>query len=344
MRQNNRLKVHILNVNHGDATIIELPDYGSPARAHFGVVDFGAKSADDRAVCRDYMQRLVDLRRDADAQLNYRIDFACVTHPHDDHYGGLDRFMNVFSDAANANQNFIDQFWDCGFRTTSATYNRTLSDIINNNNIKFVRLSSGTEFELGEVRIFILAPSIDLRNRFDTYGVGKNDASIVMKVQYRNSTVILGADAEFASWGKTTEEFPRTSNITFFDDALGLAERGETADQLKCDLLKVAHHGSKHGSSLEYLERLQPNRVVYCAGSDPWYQANKPNWRNKFPHQLVTNTLDVLDDQLDIYTTGTDGNILFQYAGNWGPSKVTPFTDRPGDANFDQMLLNAWLT
>ena len=185
MLNNNELKIHFINVNHGDATIIEFPDYAN--KAHFGVVDFGAKTANERGFTRDYLEALVDLRRDNDANFNYVIEFVCVTHPHNDHYGGLTRFMRVFADANNEDDNKIAAFWDCGFRTTSTQYNQILDDILDNDYLTFIRVAAGSEFEFGETRITVLAPSIDLRNRFDTFGIGKNDASVVLKIKFDNS-------------------------------------------------------------------------------------------------------------------------------------------------------------
>lgn len=343
MLPNNELKVHFVNVNHGDATILEFPDYAG--RAHFGVVDFGAKSGADRGHTRDYMQALVTLRQGNDPNLDYAIEFACATHPHNDHYGGLSRFMDVFADDQNPDNNKINMFWDCGFRTNSTMYNRVLEDILNNDNLTFLRVAAGSEFEYGETRITVLAPSVDLRNRFDTFGIGKNDASIVLKVKFRNSYIILAADAEFASWGKSTEEFPRMRNITFFQDAAGLAERGETSDQLRCNLLKLSHHGSKHGNSLEYLERLDPTHVVIPAGSQPWYQNNVPQWVGKFPHPLVTQMLDVLGvDANNIRVMGepTVGNVIYKYSGGFSPRAIASFTEQPGTAAFAGALQNNW--
>jgi competence protein ComEC len=344
MRDNDELRLHFINVNHGDATIIEFPDYGLPKKAHFGVVDFGAKKAEDRSLTSDYMLALLDLRKDNDPNFEFEIDFACVTHPHDDHYGGLRRFMNVFADAASESNNKIESFWDCGFRTNAITYNNILRDISLNKNLTFTRVTAGSEFEFGEVRITILAPSVDLRNRFDTYGIGKNDASIVLRIRYRNSYIILAADAEFASWAKSTEEFPRRERIRFYRDALGLAERQETSDQLKCNLLRVSHHGSKHGTSLEYLERLKPQYVVITAGSFDWYQRNVSNWAGNFPHPLIVETLKELDPNIQprTYITGDVGNIIFKYNGNWGPRDMKTFAARPGTPGFAAALANNW--
>lgn len=335
MPPNNELKVHFVNVNHGDATILELPDRRNMAR--FGVVDFGAKRGVDRGLARDYLQHLTALRTADGNPPDFGIDFACVTHPHNDHYGGLARFMTAFAPR-------VDAFWDCGFRTNSIEYNQVLTThIVANPSITFVRLGSGSEFDFGPVRIAVLAPSVDMRNRFDTFGVGKNDASIVLRIKLGNSYVILAADAEFATWGKLTEEFPRRSSIQFVDDALGMAERDDTAEQLRCNLFKMAHHGSKHGTSLEYLERLNPRHVVITAGSQPWYLANQANWANNFPHPLSRSTLDVLNPAIDRRITGERGNLIYKYNGGWNPREAPrELPLRADDPGFPAQLQAAW--
>lgn len=341
MRNNDNLKLHFLNVNHGDATIIEFPDYGEPRKAHFAVVDFGAKAKEDRGVARDYMQALIDLRSGNDAVLDYQIDFVCTTHPHVDHYGGLKRFMNQHSGAVAA-------FWDCGFRTNSIEYNKVLQEVVDADSMTFVRVAAGAEFEFGAVRITVLAPSVDLRNRFDTYGVNKNNSSVVLKVKFHDSYIIIAGDAQFASWSKITEEFPRMERVTYVDDALGLAERSETEDQLACNLLRMSHHGSKHGSSLEYLERVHPRWIVISAGGDQWYGANEPNWRGKFPHPLVTQMLHVLEhgwggpDIQDIMVTGDRGHMIVTYDGGKDPSRRRWFDVSPSAPNFSTELNANW--
>ena len=346
MPKNNDLRIHFVNVNHGDATIIEFPDETQTNKARFGVVDFGAKKAVDRGLMRDYLEALIAVRMADDQVSDYIIEFACCTHPHNDHYGGLKKFMDKFSNATTPANNKVEAFWDCGFRTNSTQYNQILEGILANQNIQFLRLGSGSEFKFGDVRIAVLAPSVDLRNRFDTFGIGKNDASIVLKIQYRNSNIILTGDAEFASWGKSTEEFPRREEIDFYGDALGLAERNETSDQLKCDLLKLSHHGSMHGTSLEYLERIKPNRIVITAGDDNWYQTKCSNWVGMFPHPLIKNTLQVLQQsigkQIETKVTGDKGNLIYKYSGAVTPGGKTEFKDKPGTQNFQQVLDTEW--
>lgn len=144
---NDDLKLHFVNVNHGDCTILELPDLvleSGDRVVRLGIVDFGAKTGADRALARDYMRALVKLRQNGDNELDYRIEFACVTHPHDDHYGGLNRFMNAFADPDDEEANKVKRFWDCGFRTNAVTYNRALSAVASNPHVTFTRVAAGS--------------------------------------------------------------------------------------------------------------------------------------------------------------------------------------------------------
>lgn len=343
MKPNDQLKIHFINVNHGDAIIVEMPDYDG--YAHFGIIDLGPPRGEEKLFVTEYMKKLIQLRRNNANILNYKIDFVCITHPHDDHYGGITKFINEFGDSQNTK---IEEFWDCGFRVNDTTYNNVLKSIKYNDKIRFKRVSAGSEFEFGDVRIQILSPSVDLRNRFDTWGVDINDSSIVLRIQLKKAFVILAGDAEFASWGKITEEFPRRESITFFRDSIGLAEWEDPAkDQLKCLLLKVSHHGSKRGTNFEYLERLNPNHIVITAGSQQWYQNNKPtNWQNKFPDQLIKDILKILKSSLlnpnKYSVTGNDGNVIYKFRGTTVARDVKKFTTKPTATNFLSVLRTNW--
>lgn len=335
MISNKYLRFHFLNVGHGDATIVEFPDYGSPVIARFGIIDFGPRKGPELVL--DYLRELIKIRTDQDSGM-YRIEFACVTHPHEDHYGALKKFLDEYADSSDSSINRLNSFWDCGFRTTSSRYNNTLKKLILNHNVSFMRLAAGSEFDFGKVHVTVLAPSIDLRNRFDTFGVDKNNASVVLKFKLLNSYAIIAADAEYESWGKITEEFPRTRRIQFVPDALGLAERNDTSDQLKCDLLRSSHHGSMHGTDLRYIERINPNRIIISAGSQQWYEENEPRWTGLFPHPVTRTIVDCLHKDVEQMVTGEEGHILVSYSGGWTPSSVETIREKPGNQAFATRL------
>jgi len=324
---NSDLRIHFVNVLHGDAIILEFPDFPgiqqkNELHAHYAVVDTGG-TGEFKDRLADYLVKLAALRNK-----KYHLDFVCITHPHEDHYGGLKSLLDTF-------EGQIGQFWDCGFRTTAANYNKQLEKIAADDRILFVRPAAGTEFEFGPVRIFTLGPSLDLRNRFDTYGVDRNNASIVLKVQYRNSVAILTGDAEFDSWGKVAEEFPRQSKITYFKDASVIRSEGD--NQLNCQLLKVSHHGSKHGTSLEYLEKLSPTHLMVTCADKDWYDANEPGWGNQWPHGLTAMAISEVNSNAEIRYSYIDKNVVYSLTGTKN-LKVNSFAEIPDEDGFEDAL------
>ena len=90
-----------------------------------------------------------------------------------------------------------------------------------------------------------------------------------------------------------------------------LEENGEAAlmqrfPQLKVDVLKAGHHGSKGSSSPEFLEQTQPKIALISAGK---------NNRYKHPHQ---ETLDRFENiQTQIFRTDEQGAIRFSGWDSW---------------------------
>jgi beta-lactamase superfamily II metal-dependent hydrolase len=163
-------------------------------------------------------------------------------------------------------------------------------------NILFLRPTSGLSTLMAGVEITVVAPSIYLRNRYDTYGVDINNSSIVLKLTYAERTVILAADAQWDSWAKMTEEFPHFEKTS---DPLQHLKVKKDFLPLKCQLMKVAHHGSKHGTALEAIERLKPKYAAISCGRPSRYD---------FPHKLATGALEELDTRI---MSTPDGSIVF---------------------------------
>jgi len=276
------LAVIVLNVGDGDAIIIKFPDQnGKKACA---VVDcYNSKKT---------IAALEVLKPDI-------IHFICATHPHSDHILGMRALLQWCIDKDLAPK----QFWDSGFRHVSKTH----YDIIkllqkHSDKIDVIYPTSGYKTTINKVSVKVLSPSINLKNRYDTFGTNINNASIVLKLEYppkdiapyylsskeaseedlaenerlKQNTIILGGDAQFDAWARITDEFPelqRTQNRGQMINSDVIKHR-----PLRCQVLKVPHHMSKHGISLEVLETLMPRySIASCA--------NKSEY--KFPHELT---------------------------------------------------------
>lgn len=285
------LSVHILNVRDGDSIVVELPEEGG-ARSHL-VVDCykGSKTI-------EYLRRL-----NAD-----RLRLVVATHPHYDHIAGLRGVLRAFP-----NLNQVEQFWDSGFRHTSSTWYQLVDYLESRPEILFLRPTSGLSAMMAGVEITVLAPSVYLRNRYDSYGVNINNASIVLKLTYAERSAILSADAQWDSWAKMTEEFPHFEKTK---NPLQHIQVERNFFPLKCRVLKVAHHGSKHGTALEAIERLKPRHAAISCG--------RPS-RHEFPHELATDALEDLETRI---LTTADGSIVYTFESD-GAVNYHQFNDTP---------------
>ena len=90
------------------------------------------------------------------------------------------------------------------------------------------------------------------------------------------------------------------------------------------------------------LERLKPRNVVIPAGEQTWYDNHLSNWAGMFPHDLIRETLNVLDSSLDIRITGEVGNLIYKYTGGSSHSGIAEFDVRPDDPAFTARLAAEW--
>jgi len=272
------LSVHILRVGDADSIIVELPTQGGE-RGHILV---------DAYLQDKTLQYVKDL-----GVTTFRLVVA--THPHEDHIRAIEHVLKNFGGR-------VEMFWDSGFRHTSDYWDDLIEYILDNRpETLFMRPTSGLSTVIDGVEVTVLAPSINLRNRYDTYGVNLNNSSIVLKLTYAEKSVILAGDAQFESWGKITEEFPHFEKT---DNPLQHIQVDDNFYPLDCYFLKVAHHGSKHGTVLEAIEKLKPNVAAISCGLPSQYD---------FPDQLATLALE--DIHTNIYMT-TMGSIVFKIEGN----------------------------
>ena len=140
------------------------------------VVDVG----DDRQAARHWS------RRSRDAPLLTRRDdlFPVVvgTHPHEDHIGG-------HAGVPRPLRRRRARVWEPGYYHPSASYMETMRALEDTAGDPALAADERFTRFIGQVRVVVLSPAISLRNRFDSYGVTINNASIALKIEFPASRV-----------------------------------------------------------------------------------------------------------------------------------------------------------
>jgi len=273
------LLIHLLNVGNGDSIIVETPEDETGERATI-IVDChkGDKT-------KKYLEFLGTTH----------LDLVVATHPHRDHILGLPKVLRHFKGK-------IIQFWDSGFRHNTGDWDKLVDALNEQPKIRFVRPTAGLSTNIGGIQLTVLAPSISLRNRYDSYGVNINNASIVLKLDYQKKAVILAGDAQWDSWGKITEDFPHFFETTNPDQKI----QTKRFNPLECDILKVAHHGSKHGTSLEAIEKLGRDfRMI--KGPKTTIISHAEGGSHDHPDQITMDILQAVESQV---ITTVNGSII----------------------------------
>jgi len=163
------------------------------------------------------------------------IDAMLLTHPHADHIGGADTLINDFS---------TDLVMDNGEPTEPPLEEKLLSDARSHHDAYRPALR-GEQIDFGDgVRAELLAPTaVEVANDVP------NNSSIVVRLTYGHNVFLFTGDAEAP------------------EEADMLASRLG----LKCDVLKVGHHGSNTSSTMAFLAAAQPSTAVVSVGAHNRY-------------------------------------------------------------------------
>ena len=195
-----------------------------------------------------------------------RLDIVIATHPHEDHIGSMDTVINTFD---------IGQVIMPRKDSTTQTY-KSLITAIQNKGLKITEAKAGLKVDLGsEVNALLLAP-----NSASYEDV--NDYSAVLKLTYGTNSFLFEGDAQ----------------------ELSENEMINAGYNLKADVLKVGHHGSKTSSSSAFLAKVQPKFAVISVGKG-----------NSYGHPAKT-TLDKLSNiGAKVYSTDVFKTIVAESDG-----------------------------
>lgn len=155
---------------------------------------------------------------------------------------------------------------------TSKTYENLLTTI-SEKNLKIKTGKAGVEILNEEnLKINIVAPNQEKYSGYNNY-------SIVLKITYGNISYLFTGDAE-----KESEE--------------------EITDDIACEVLKVAHHGSDTSTSEEFLKKVAPKYAIISVGAG-----------NKYNHPAEITISKLQKYTNNIYRTDLNGNIIIKTDG-----------------------------
>lgn len=213
-----KLEITAIDVGQGDSLLVVLPE------GETLLVDGGGTLA-ARTAGFDIGEEVVS------PYLWYRgisrLDVVALTHPHGDHIGGLPAVLRNFHPK---------ELW-----LSPSPPNAALDALIQqakDGGIPIHYRVAGDRIDFGGAKFAILAP----RSGSELQTGRDNDDSMVMRVAYGATSILLEGDAE-----KKTEYAiaPELSPVT---------------------LLKVGHHGSATSTTQQFINRVQPQFAVISVG------------------------------------------------------------------------------
>ena len=212
------LNIYFFIVGHGDSIAIEFPN------KEWGIIDCNRNKNEENPQVLNFLKR---------KQIKY-LNFICITHPHTDHFNGIDMIVEYYKDNINKlilygltkNDKEISDKNSLGraLKIFMPKYYNRIAD-------KLLLITRGESINIGEVNIKCLNPTeailneLRMRDVFSASKIEYNNSSVVLNITYKTYNILLTGDAT-------------ANNMDEIQDYL----------KEKPNILKISHHGSRENN------------------------------------------------------------------------------------------------
>lgn len=263
-----KLAVHFLDVGQGDAALVVFPEGATMLVDAGGEIGFQFNDEGEEEFKNDFSIGEAVVSRFLWSQGRASLDYALATHAHADHADGFFDIVKNFR---------VGQAIVGHVPASDVEFGRFASLFVENR-IPVARIVAGERFVLQGVTIEVLWPQPDAGETARS----ANDQSIVLRLVYGATSILLTGDIE-----RISEEAILASGV-----------------DLRSDVLKAPHHGSKTSSTEAFIKAVQPGCVIISVGE-----------RSRFGHPSNSVTSRYREIGARLFQTGRDGTVTVETDG-----------------------------
>ena len=203
------------------------------------------------------------------------IDYLVCTHAHADHCGGMKAVIAAFP---------VHTFYSSVTSSSNGAFQRVMR-AAETANLAITVPSVGDTFALGSATVTVLGPQ---KHYSDV-----NDQSLILRVDYGSNTFLFTGDAEYQSE----------------TDVL------DAGENVRCDVIKAGHHGSRTSTGYRLLYEAQPKYAVISCGAG-----------NEYGHPHDDTLSRLRDADVTVYRTDRNGTVVCRSDG----TNLTFTTEKEG--------------
>lgn len=262
------LEVVTLDVGQGDSAFIRFPD-GKTMLVDGGIQRSYYDEKSQRQIEYDVGERIIEPYLDAHGIR--KLDLVVLTHPDVDHGGGLAYILQNFS---------VKRIIGIPDMPLDSQTHQRLRSVAQVKDIAYAFPYKG-EIELTPTA------TLNLLHPFDPASTSlldddKNDDSLVIKLSYGEVDFLFTGDIESEAEKRLIE----------------------SQQDLRSEVIKVPHHGSRTSSSAPFLNAVLPRYAIFSLGQRNQFQFPHPDVVSRY---LERKCVPLRTDQLGAITLKTDG-------------------------------------